>query len=132
MDYRSLSSKTPLITMFWQFDTERLNLTFLCSDQIQRSRPFYPIICLIIPKKKNCYLCSCFHGIRNYTDLQAAYRNPFKNENTSWNYYFNSGSFFPCCSQCYFSPPVNEGSRPMYSTPPPFHQLDTYVFKTTF
>jgi len=58
MDYRSLSSKTPLITMFWQFDTERLNLTFLCSDQIQRSRPFYPIICLIIPKKK---IVICVH-----------------------------------------------------------------------
>lgn len=46
-------------------------------------------------KKKNCYFCSRFHRVRNDTELQVAFRNPFKNENTSWKYYFNLGFFFP-------------------------------------
>ena len=78
-------------------------------------------------KKKNSYLCSRFHSVRNYTELQLAFWNPFKNENISRKYYYNL-EIFPGCSQCYFSLSVNEGSLSIYSTSRPLHQLDTYVF----
>lgn len=127
MDYRSLSSKTPFITMFWQFDTERLSLTFLHSDQIQRSRPFYPIIWLIIPRKKNviCVHVSTELEIVLIYKLHFGIRLKMKTHNES---IILIQGFFPRCSQCYFSPSVNEGSRSIYSTPPPFQHLDTFVF----
>lgn len=123
--YRRLSSKTPFVTILWQFDTERLNFsTFRSNSKIQVFLPSYMVSNV---KKNNCYLCSRFHRVRNYTELQLAFWNPFKDENISWKYYFNLG-VFPGCSRCYFSSSVKEGSRSIYSTPPRLHQLDAYVF----
>jgi hypothetical protein len=126
MDYRSLSSKTPFITMLWQFDTERLHLTFLHSDQIQRSRPFYLIIWLIIPRNKIVIYAhvSTELEIALIYRLHLGIRLKMKTHHET----IILIQAPPCCSQCYVSPSPNEGSRSIYSTPPPFHQLDTYVF----
>ena len=44
--------------MLWQFDTERRNLTFPHSDRNQRSRSFYPILWLAMPRRR---IVICVH-----------------------------------------------------------------------